>query len=372
MNSHTPETSPTPGSETLPPSKLKRLGGYVVKFAVPAAFSALLVVWMFHKINFHAALVAAREGVEWRWIICMTLFTVLSHIIRGYRWGMQLDAAGVKCRLSDLCAAVFGNYALNLVVPRIGEVWRSVFISRRMKAPFSKVFGTVLGDRLVDGLTVVGLITLTLLVTSGPLDTFIHHYHLERDAEDLVRAPMAWCAVALLVGGICILTRLSKHCKKAADIDRWVTKLWQGLKVLATIRRKWLFLLLTLGIWICYFMQVYVCFFAFPFTRALVTETGSDYGLTAALVAFVFSTLSMAIPSNGGLGPWNIAIIFGLSLFDIPATEGAAFSIVVWSAQSAMLILLGIITAIYIAATSHSVNLTRPTHHEDGQGLRGA
>ena len=100
MNSHTPETSPTPGSETLPPSKLKRLGGYVVKFAVPAAFSALLVVWMFHKINFHAALVAAREGVEWRWIICMTLFTVLSHIIRGYRWGMQLDAAGVKCRLS--------------------------------------------------------------------------------------------------------------------------------------------------------------------------------------------------------------------------------------------------------------------------------
>ena len=62
----------------------------------------------------------------------------------------------------------------------------------------------------------------------------------------------------------------------------------------------------------------------------------------------------MAIPSNGGLGPWNIAVMFGLALYGVSDTQGASFSILVWSAQTVMLILLGIFTMIYISTRSNN------------------
>ena len=73
------------------------------------------------------------------------------------------------------------------------------------------------------------------------------------------------------------------------------------------------------------------------------------------MVAFVFGSLSMGIPSNGGLGPWNLAIMFALSLFAISNTQGTAFSIVVWSFQSLTYVGLGIIALIYIMVTGRKI-----------------
>ena len=118
---------------------------------------------------------------------------------------------------------------------------------------------------------------------------------------------------------------------------------------------KVMYVILTLGIWTCYYLETYVCFFAFPFTRALIHDPGSAYGLIPGLVVFVFGSFSMAVPSNGGLGPWNLAVMFALSLYGISDTEGTAFSMVMWSCQAAMLVMLGIYSACYIMATNRKL-----------------
>lgn len=112
--------------------------------------------------------------------------------------------------------------------------------------------------------------------------------------------------------------------------------------------------MLTLAIWGCYFVQLYVAFYAFSFTKSLCMQQSLAYGLLPCLVAFVLSSIGMAVPSNGGLGPWNIAIMFGLAVYGIADVEGAAFSILQWSGQTVMLIILGIFTALWIGATSSS------------------
>lgn len=78
----------------------------------------------------------------------------------------------------------------------------------------------------------------------------------------------------------------------------------------------------------------------------------------------------MAVPSNGGLGPWNIAVIFALSLFGISNTEGTAYSMVMWSMQSLTYIVLGIFSAIYFSITSKkdAVNI-RPTSGNATEGV---
>ena len=73
------------------------------------------------------------------------------------------------------------------------------------------------------------------------------------------------------------------------------------------------------------------------------------------MVCFVLSSISMGIPTNGGLGAWHVAVIFGLSLygvgtfsFDNPDARASAFAMLVWGAQTLVLILLGIYTYIYV------------------------
>ena len=112
---------------------------------------------------------------------------------------------------------------------------------------------------------------------------------------------------------------------------------------------KWMFLLYTLLIWGCYFMQLYIASKAFTFT--------DDLGVLPVLVLFVLSSLGMAVPSNGGLGPWQFAIIFGLSLYGVgafpPSTpydaQASAFAWLVWGVQQLLIIVLGIYAFVRIA-----------------------
>ena len=102
-----------------------------------------------------------------------------------------------------------------------------------------------------------------------------------------------------------------------------------------------------------------MAFFAFGFTRDLC-RPDLAWGLTPCMVAFVFSSLGMAIPSNGGLGPWNIAIIFGLAVYGVSEAQGTAFSMLQWSGQTVMLILLGIFTMIYITVSKTGKDAALP------------
>ena len=89
-----------------------------------------------------------------------------------------------------------------------------------------------------------------------------------------------------------------------------------------------------------------MAFFAFEETAAVV----ENHGVLAVLVCFALSSIAMGVPSNGGIGPWQWAIIFGLSIYGMP-TDGVslAFANLVLGTQTLLLIVLGIITFTAIA-----------------------
>ena len=272
-------------------------------------------MWLFHKVDIDKVKSIIEQGVDYRYIAAMMAITVLSHIIRGVRWGIQLRAAGIP-RIPAVAESVsiFGAYALNLVFPYLGEAWRCVYIARRENCKLSTVVGTDLGDRASDAVMILMLIILTLIVARGYIDKFLDRY------------PMG----------------------KALDHFTTDGRMWDGFSVLFHMKGTGLYIVFTFGIWICYFLETYLCFFAFPFTRHLITGEGYALGLIPGLVVFVFGSCSMAVPSNGGLGPWNIAVIFALSLFGIGNNDAAAYSIVFWSFQAMVLMASGIFGAFYI------------------------
>lgn len=322
-----------------------------LQYILPVLLSVLLLWYLFRKVDFHQTIDLLSHGVDYWWILAAMGISVFSHIFRAMRWHLQLDALRVRSTLMELTCAVFGCYALNLLLPRLGELWRCTFVAKRSDAKFTTVMGSMVADRMADSLMVIFLILLTFVLAAPALTSFMARYPVGEGLLKLLYSPLAWSILLCAFGAILLLLRHYRATAFVVRLRKWTGEIWRGFAVTATMPGRWRFLLLTLAIWGCYFVQLYVAFYAFSFTRALCTAQLA-YGLLPCLVAFVLSSIGMAVPSNGGLGPWNIAIMFGLAVYGVSDVEGAAFSILQWSGQTVMLIILGIFSAVWIGATS--------------------
>lgn len=318
--------------------------------------SVALLGWMFHKVDVHTVVRITRESCDYTWLIVMCMVLIASRSIRGVRWGIQLRAAGVK-RMPPFAemVSIYGAYALNLVLSGMGEVWRCLYVSRRQKASLTTVVGTDLGDRISDAIMIVLLTAVAFVVANPVLSKFLEHYKLGRAAVTLFSSPYLWTTVGLAFAVTIWLIYSHSQNKLVLRIRNEAHNIWSGFKVLFTMKHQLRFWIYTLLIWVAYFLLTYLCFFAFPFTRSLI-RPDLCYGLLPGLVVFVFGSLSIAIPASGGLGPWNLAVIFALSLYGVNTTDATAFAMVVWAFQTLTQVLLGIISAAYVVYDHHHLN----------------
>lgn len=346
------------------PGAMKRILGYAIRWGLPLALTVLLVWYLFKKVNFSDMWEIISHGVDYGWILCAMGISVLSHICRAARWRIQLRSLGIRPPMMALCCSIFGCYALNLVFPRLGEVWRCTYISQREKAPLTTVLGSMVADRLSDTLMVLLLTLLAFIVATPAIEAFLVKYPVGRGLVDMVSNLWFWVVVIVGVAGVWALFRFGKDTKIVIKLTDMLRKLWEGFAAVGKMEGKWMFLLLTLAIWGCYYVQLYVAFFAFPFTRELCAQSGLAFGLVPCLVAFVLSSIGMAVPSNGGLGPWNIAVMFGLAIYGISDAQGTAFSMLQWSGQTVMLIILGIYTMAYISMSKKGRTVEKATAEE--------
>ncbi|MDE6197050.1 MAG: flippase-like domain-containing protein [Muribaculaceae bacterium] len=318
----------------------------LVKYIIPLIISIGLCYLLFTGIDFNEMISIIRDQCDFRWIGLAMAISVLSHVVRAFRWGIQLDALGIDVPARALIYSIFGTYAVNLVFPRLGEVWRTGYIAQRQNAPFTTVFGSMVADRLADTVTVLLLTAFTFLLASKAILSFISENGESYAAiARLLSSPWLWCSLAAAVGALWFFMARKTENKTIVKIQNAVKELWQGFAVIITMPGKGRWLLLTVALWGCYFTQLYVCFYAFPFTRALLDQ----YGIIVPLVTFVLSSISMGVPSNGGIGPWQWAVIFGLGIYGLAKAPAGAFANLVLGCTTLTLILLGIYTFAGIA-----------------------
>jgi hypothetical protein len=331
----------------------------VLKYIVPLIVSVGLCYLLFSKVNFGEMVEIVRRDCDFQWIGLTLLISIFSHVVRAMRWRLQLDALGIRAPLAPLVYSIFGTYAVNLVFPRLGEVWRTGYIAQRQHAPFTTVFGSMVADRLADTVTVLTLTLLTFLLAGGALMSYLGQNPAAYDGVIAVAAsPLTWVAVAAVVAVVWWLFTAKRENRLVAKVRKMVGELWNGFAVVVKMDSLYRWLVLTVLLWGCYFFQLYVAFFAFPFTSEVLASNGA----LAVLVCFVLSSIAMGVPSNGGIGPWQYAIIFGLAIYrpagvdaDAYAANSAAFANLVLGAQTCLLIVLGLWTFIYIALSKKKI-----------------
>lgn len=320
----------------------------IAKVLLPLLLAAAILWWMYRGLQWDELWRMLSGGMNWTWMLLSMPFGVLAQVLRGMRWQQVIRPMGEHPRMHTCINAVFLSYASSLVVPRVGEVLRCGVLKRYDGVNFGRSVGTVVTERVVD-MVLVALLSMAVLLYRLPVFvTFFHTTGVTLDGFLASFSPTGWavtavCAVALLLAGAYLLKRVGLFSRTRAV----VADLRDGLLSVRGVDSPLLFLLYSLGIWVCYFLHFYLTFFCFASTTSL--------GVMAALVAFVVGTFAVLVPTPNGAGPWHFAVKSVLVLYAVPQADAAFFVLIVHTLQTLLVVLLGLYALLALAFTRRRV-----------------
>ena len=313
----------------------KKIFKKVLQVIFPLLLGIFILVWVYRDFNFQRVGEVMLHGMDYGWIALSLLFGVFANLFRGWRWKLALEPLGEYPKTANCVYAIFISYASNLVIPRVGEVTRCGVLSKYDGISFPKSLGTVVSERMIDTLC-VGLITGVVLLLQMPVfATFFAETgtNVGRYAEVLTSGHfylIILCVLAILVLAFFLIRNIALFAKLKGILQN----VWQGIVALKGIKQIPLYIIYTLGIWACYFLEFYLAFFAFDFSAGL--------GISAGLVMFVVGTLAVIVPTPNGAGPWHFAVMTMMMLYGVGKEDAGIFALLVHGIQTFLLILLGI------------------------------
>ncbi len=310
-----------------------------LKVVVPLLIGLSILVWIYRDFDFSRAYDVFINQMNPWWMLLSLFFGVTGHVFRGWRWRLTLYPLGY-CPSRTLCVhAILLSYGTNLVVPRLGEVSRCTVLDREANIPFSTSLGTVVSERVIDMLSSLVFVVLSMLTQWTLLQRVIEidTSKIESWQTALHDARFYGLLSAMIIItwiGLVVIRRLQLHTR----IKRILLDLWNGVKSVGQMKYPGLYVLYTIGIWVSYFLHFYLAFYSFPFTASL--------GLGAGLLGFVLGSFAILVPTPNGAGPWHAAVIAGLMIYGVTQNDAANFAFIVHSIQTFLVALLSIISMV--------------------------
>ena len=288
------------------------------------AVSALLLWWAFRDVNFHEALAYLRS-VRIPWLLAAVGVATSLFPLRLVRWRLLLRREdGQAYPWLPLWHAVAMGFAANNVLPfRAGEVVRTVAASRLTGARLSTSLASVAVERVFDALTVVGLLSLALLLPGMPPGLLVAGIPVQRVAT----TAGALAAAALVAAGLVVAFPLAaeRMVRRLVPSDRLALKLVgllegirQGLGVLQSPARLAGVVFWSVVLWLVNALSFYLAFRAFEL----------PVGYVVALILQGVLAFGIAVPSAPGyVGPFEAIITAVLAVYGIGPSQAVAYAV---------------------------------------------
>ncbi|BAO54729.1 putative dolichol-P-glucose synthetase [Nonlabens marinus S1-08] len=272
------------------------------------------------------------RDADYSYIAIGLVFAMLSHLSRAWRWNYMLAALDKKPTFLNNIIAIGSGYAMNLIIPRSGEVTRAVIVKRTDDIPIDQGLGTIIAERVLDFILLLAITATALLTASSEiLDFFRDGLNSAFAKANPIKITVYLSILAVLtVAGIFLLKKL----KLMKKVRSFLVGIQDGFTTIWTMKHKWWYLAHTLFIWGMYLAMFYVCIFAIPDTDSMP--------LSAVLCAFVAGSFAVAF-TNGGFGAYPYLISQVLLLFGYGATVGTAFGWIIWLSQTSLVIVFGLL-----------------------------
>lgn len=313
----------------------KKLVNNIFKVVVSLALGGAILYWMYRGFDFKKVEQVLLHEMNWTWMLLSFPFGILAQMFRGWRWKQTLEPVDEHPRTSVCLNSIFLSYAVSLIIPRIGEFARCGVLKQWDKVSFPKAIGTVVTERAIDSLLVMGITVLTFLLQIPVFLTFFDKTGTSMDSIFGKFTTTGYivtiiCGIAVLILCYLLLKKLSIYNKVKATFKG----IWEGVTSLKNVRNVPLFIFFTLAIWVSYFLHYYLTFFCFDAT--------SHLGVACALVTFIVGSIAVIVPTPNGAGPWHFAVKTMLILYGVASNDALYFVLIVHTIQTLLVVALGI------------------------------
>lgn len=316
---------------------IKRVAINILKYGLPLALGVFLIWLSFSKLtdDDYQAIIDAFRNANYFWIWVSIVLAIVSHISRAYRWRYTLEPLGYHPKFLNSFMAVMIAYLVNLGIPRMGEVSRAAALTKYEDIPFNKGFGTIIAERVADMIFLLTFIVIVGIIQLHILQDYLIELAMRFDA---VKIAVVLSILAML--GFLFLKLIQRsEIVFFIKVREFIQGLLDGVKSILKMKNSAKFIGHTFFIWFLYVMMFYLGMKAIPELH--------DVPFGGALSAFVIGGISIAV-TNGGIGAYPYGIMQILLLYQVEAAYGLAFGWIIWTAQTAMVIVLGGLSFIFI------------------------
>lgn len=342
----------------------------ILKIALSFALAGVFVFFAFRGIDW-ASFARDIRQTRWIWVLAFCVVSVGALIFRMLRWqallrplhggadaaesgsgGSATDAAdGADGKVSALRVWDANNVGniVNVVIPGSGEFVRCGYMTGG-RASYDKVLGTVVTERICDVLAIVLLMAIAILCGSEQMKQFFRTNIAGAAAGQLSLLWVLAGVLLLLAAGIWALWHFRERnafCGKIADKLKGFAG---GMTSFVRMRKKWLFIIYTIGIWTMYVLMSYSIIKAMPEL--------SHLGAADALFLCAIGNFASVIPVPGGIGAYHYLVALSLSgIYGVSWETGLLNATLNHELHAILILLLGAVS--YISLTLQNRKVTK-------------
>jgi len=301
-----------------PPARRRGWLGRGAKLAAGFAISALFLYATISAVP-GDKLLAAIASADRNWLLVALAFIGVDYAVKVWRWQTMLRGLGARVSFATAAVPFMGCVALNNVLPfRAGDVLRVVAFQKVTNLPTSAQLSTVLLERLLDLLVLVGLLFATITIWRVDVLPAPLLHGIEVASAAIVAALAIFFTAPGTVGW------LSRWAEVRWPVLRPLTgallRLSQAISHLSAPSLLARLFAQSVAAWLLEGGAFLACGYALGFAQKP----------EAALLALSVGTLSTIIPSSPGyVGTFHYFTAMTVAAFGIGEAESTAYAVVI-------------------------------------------
>jgi len=245
------------------------------------------------------------QGIQPLYLIPIFVIAVIGHLLRAWRWRVLLAPLSDRpISLFNAFTAVMVGYAVNIIIPRGGEIARIISLSRSEKLPWAGILPTMFIDRILDIAALVILLAFSLAFLPPNLGwdlTWLRPWGLilaVAALAGLVSLPFVGKLLNYVLNLQLIKEKIpSKFIELASKL---AGEFEQGTRCLKNPLAYPEIACLSIAIWFTYWAGFYLMLMAFGLT--------AQVSMLNSFICFTIGSFGVLVPTPGSVGSYHFLV----------------------------------------------------------------
>lgn len=299
----------------------------ILRYSISFLFAIVFLYLAFREVKL-IDLLNSLKGANYWWVFSLIPLYVLMSWIRVERWATLLAPIKTNVSKRTLFSGVMIGYAINNVLPRVGEIVRPYLVGRREGISVSSTLATIVVERILDFMSFFFITCIVLFIYPNSLDPFVENPSLMRPI--FLLGSFASLIIFILLffraeAFFRVLGKLFQFAPKkySAKINHILEAFYTGFAVSKIQKNFWLVLLQSFIIWGINALIMYAPFYAFD---ALIKP---EMNFGASIVLLVVSSIAWILPAPGAMGTYHSFLTVAMiKLYNIDLATSLSYAIV--------------------------------------------